>query len=281
MTLAAAGVFVLSFDALLVRLAGVSPATIVFWRGLFMALSLTATLWLWRRRWPWQELVAVGQIGALLALGYGVTHIFFVAGVTTTRVANVVVILSAAPLFAAGLSGLLLREWIALRTWIAIGLCMAGIFTVFGGSIERGAWLGDAYALCAALVVAGNFTVLRRTPGVSRLAVVGAGGFVACLLSLPFAQPLPITPPSMAVLAVMGLLQMPMALVLMSQATRYLPSAEVSLFLIGETVLGTYWVWLLLGEEPPGVTLLGGGLVVATLAGHAWLSLRRNPPVKG
>jgi len=41
---------------------------------------------------------------------------------------------------------------------------------------------------------------------------------------------------SMAVLGVMGLVQMPLALVLMTEATRYLPAAEVSLFYIGEAI---------------------------------------------
>lgn len=276
--LAAAGVLALSFDALLVRLAVADSATIVFWRGLFMALALTVALRLLRRRWAWHVIAAAGAAGVFIVLGYGLSQILFVSAVMTTRVANVVVILSAAPLFAAGLSGLFLREWVASRTWVAIILCIAGIAAVFGGSIGGDAWLGDVFALGAALVVGANFTLLRRTPGVNRLAVVGGGGLVSCVAVAPFATPVAIDATQLAVLALMGLVQMPLALVLLSEATRHLPSAEVSLFLIGETILGTYWVWLLLGEEPPGLTLIGGGLVIVTLAGHSWLSLRRRQP---
>lgn len=274
--LAAAGVLVLSFDALLVRLAVADSATIVFWRGLFMALSLTVALRLLRKSWAWDAVRVAGLAGVVIVIGYGLSQVLFVSAVMTTRVANVVVILSAAPLFAAGLSGVFLREWVAARTWIAIALCIAGIAAVFGGSIGGDAWLGDVFALGAALTIGANFTLLRRTPGVNRLAVVGGGGLVSCLLAAPFATPIALDASQFLVLAVMGLVQMPLALVLLSEATRHLPSAEVSLFLIGETILGTYWVWLLLGEEPPGLTLIGGGLVIATLIGHSWLSLTRR-----
>lgn len=274
--LAATGVIVLSFDALLVRLALADAADVIFWRGLFIALSLTLVLRVLRGRWSWDAIrEAGGPIGALV-VSMGLTQILFVAAVMNTSVANVVVIVTAAPLFAAVLSGLFLGEWVPLRTWLAMALCIAGIALVFGGSLGGGDWLGDAFALATALVVAANLTLLRRTPGVSRLAVVAGGGCASCLLALPFAAPGTVGPQGLAVLAVMGLLQMPLALVLVTEATRYLPSAEVSLFLVVETILGTFWVWLLLGEEPPGPTLLGGTLVIATLVAHSWLALRRE-----
>lgn len=276
--LAATGVTVLSFDALLVRLAMTGAPEVIFWRGLFIALSLTVALRLLRGRWTWHALRGAGRPVGALVVTMGLTQILFVAAVMNTSVANVVVILTAAPLFAAMLSGVFLGEWIPLRTWLAIVLCIAGIALVFGGSLGGGDWLGDAFALTAALVVAANLTLLRRTPEVSRLAIVAGGGFASCLLVLPFVQPLTVAAQGLAVLAVMGLLQMPLALVLMTEATRYLPSAEVSLFLVIEAILGTFWVWALLGEEPPGLTLVGGTLVIVTLAGHSWLALRRERP---
>jgi drug/metabolite transporter (DMT)-like permease len=274
--LAAAGVTILSFDALLVRLAQAEPAAIIVWRGLLMAASLTAALRLARSDWPWQDLRRVGWRAGLLMLTMGLTQILFVSAILHTRAANVVVILTAAPLFAAVFSGVLLREWVPARTWLAMALCIAGIALVFGGSIGGGHWFGDALALLAALVVGANFTQLRHTPDVSRLTVVGGGGLVSALLALAFADPFSLGAETYAVLGLMGLLQLPLALVLMTEATRYLPSAEASLFLVVEAILGTLWVWLVVGEEPPELTLVGGSLVVVTLAGHSWIALQRE-----
>lgn len=274
--LAATGVTVLSFDALLVRLARADSTEVIFWRGLFIALSVTFVLRLMRGRWAWDAIREAGGPAGALIVSMGINQILFVAAVMNTSVANVVVILTSAPLFAAMLSGIFLGEWVPPRTWLAMALCIAGIALVFGGSVGAGDWLGDAFALAAALMVAANLTLLRRTPGVSRLAVVAGGGFASCLLVLPFAAPATVTSQGLVVLAVMGLLQMPLALVMMTEATRYLPSAEVSLFLVVEAILGTFWVWVVLGEEPPGLTLLGGTVVIATLVGHSWLALRRG-----
>ena len=275
-TLAAVGVTVLSVDALLVRLAEAPPAQIVFWRGVFIALSLTLALRVVRGRWAWDDIRRAGRSGVLLVVTMGLTQILFVVAVTQTRVANVVVILTAAPLFAAGFSGLFLKEWIPPRTWLAIALCMAGIGLVFGGSVGGEGFTGDALALLLALIVGANFTQLRRAPGLNRLAAVGGGGLVAGLAALAFADPTATSLPSLRVLAIMGLVQLPLALVMMTEATRYLPSAEVTLFLVVEAILGSFWVWLVLGEEPPGATLIGGILVIGTLVVHSWIGLRRE-----
>lgn len=275
--LATVGVLALSFDALLVRLASAGGAEVVFWRGLLMAIALSAVLRMRHGRWPRAVLRDGGAPALLVAVGFAATLTLFVLAVLHTRVANVVVILAAAPLFAALFSGVFLREWVPLRTWLAIALSLAGIALVFGGSVGPGNWRGDLFALAAAVVVGGNFTLLRRSPGVDRMASVALAGLLAALAALPFAQPLAVPPAGAVALAVMGLVQMPVALACMAEATRHLPSAEVALFLLLETVLGTLWVWWLLGEEPPGATLLGGALVLGTLAAHALWGLRRAP----
>ena len=88
------------------------------------------------------------------------------------------------------------------------------------------------------------------------------------------ASPLELDAQRYGVLALMGLVQMPLATVLINSATRYLPSTEVALFYLVETALGTLWVWWLLAETPTTSTLLGGGVVILVLVVHAWIGLR-------
>jgi len=274
--LAATGVLVVSFDALLVRLAEASSGDIVFLRGLFIAISLTFMLRLLRGCWTWTALREGGRPAWTMTVTMGLTQMLFVVAVMHTLAANVVLILTAAPLFAAVLSGIFLGEWVRIRTWVAMALCIGGIVLVFGGSVSLGNWVGDAVALLCALIVAINFTQLRRAPKVNRLALVSGGGLFSCLASIPFAVPLELSGQTLLVVGVMGLIQMPLALVMMTEATRHLPSAEVSLFLVLEAIFGSFWVWLVLGEEPPGATLIGGAIVIGTLLGHSWLALRRE-----
>lgn len=267
---------VLSSDALLVRLAAVPAADVLFWRGLFIAVSLTVVLRAFQGRWSWQALAAGGPVALGAAVGFGLAQSLFVNAVLTTAVANVVVILTTAPLFAAVFSGLFLKEWIPPHTWIAIVLCIAGVAIVFGGSVAFSTWLGNGMALAAALVVGAVFTALRHAPQVSRLAVLAGAGVLLALLALPRSAPAQVPAGSLGVLAVMGLVQMPLAQSLMTVATRYLPSAEVAVFLSLEAILATALVWLFLGEQPPATALAGGAIVIAALAGHSCLALRTS-----
>lgn len=275
MLIAGAGVLALSFDALLVRLAGVGPWEVAFWRGVFIALSLAVLAgWLggWQRaaRAPWGPLLGASVL-------FGLNGLLFVLAVMHTAVANVVVILSIAPLFAAACTRLFLREGVAAHTWVAMVVAVIAVVTVFAGSLDGDGLLGDAFALGAAMVLGGNFTLLRRYPQVPRLPTVSLGGAVTALLAWPLAAPWGLAAENYAVLALMGWVQMPLALGLLATATRYISSPEVSLFMLVEMVLAPVWVAAWLGEWPSPQTLVAGALLLATLVVHSALALRRLP----
>ncbi len=273
MLLAVVGVFVLSLDSLLIRLADAGSWNVVFWRGLLIAVSLGALTFLRRgsavrRSW--------GPAAVLCAILFGADSALFVLSVMHTKVANTVVILSASPLFAALFAWLLLRERVRLRTWGAIGVAILGVLLVFAGSAGGGQVTGDAYALAAAVLAGANLNLLRRQPELDRIALVALSGLVTLAIALPFAHPLALTLRSSLALGVMGLVQMPLAMVLIAVCTRYLPAPEISLFLLLESVLAPIWIWLAVGERPPPLTFVGGGLLLAAIAVHSWLGPREH-----
>lgn len=274
--IAAVGVVVLSFDAILVRLTAASGWDIVFWRGWLICTALGAYMLIrhqpvslpaTRRQWA---------AAAFITVLYGVDTSLFVFAVTLTTVANTVVLLSCSPFFAAIFSWIFLGERVRLRTWVAIAAAMGGVTLVFSGSLELGTSPGDLLALLLAIFVGVTMTVLRSVPDLPRTPLVCGAGAVAGLMAWPLADPLALPAAAYGWLAVMGLVQMPVASVLLMTATRYLPAPEVSLFLLIETVLGPLWVWLALGEEPPALTLLGGAVILGAIAVHSWLQLQES-----
>lgn len=272
--IAAAGVVVLSFDALLVRLADAPGWDVVFWRGWFIFVSL-AIYMMMRPRPAWSPVSRRQWLAAAaVTLLYGVDTSLFVFSVSLTKVANTVVLLSCSPFFAALFSWLFLGERIRARTWAAIVAAMAGVLIVFGGSLQLGTSLGDALALLLSVFVGVTMTVLRSVPDLPRTPLVCASGLVAGTLAWPLADPFALETAAYGWLAIMGLVQMPLASVLLMTATRYLAAPEVSLFLLIETVLGPLWVWLALAEQPPRLTFLGGAVILAAIAAHSWLALR-------
>ena len=60
--------------------------------------------------------------------------------------------------------------------------------------------------------------------------------------------------------------------------SRSLPAAELALLSLAEVVLGPVWVWLFLGETVGLNTLIGGGILLAAIAGNALSGIRRKPP---
>ncbi len=135
---AGAGVLAISPDSLLIRLITVDPWTLLFWRGLLSALAILAGLaMLHRRRLP-NHLVAIGGTGIWLAVLFGVGNILFILSITSTKVANTLFIVSSAPLFAAIISRIFLREIVPARTWLAIAGALAGIALIASASLDQG-----------------------------------------------------------------------------------------------------------------------------------------------
>ena len=71
-----------------------------------------------------------------------------------------------------------------------------------------------------------------------------------------------------------ALVVVPVAFTLLTLGPRYISAPEASLLMLLETALGPLWVWAVIGEQPGTLTLVGGGIVVTTLAAHAVWRLR-------
>ena len=73
-----------------------------------------------------------------------------------------------------------------------------------------------------------------------------------------------------------GAVVLPLSFFSLSLASRYTSASNVSLLMLLETVLGPYWVWLVIGEAPTPRMILGGVVVVVSLTGYLILTGRRS-----
>ena len=218
--IAALGVFILSFDALLVRLADTEPMNIAFWRGALIFVSVALFLQINGQREQWRRYKSYGGAAILVTVLYAINSGLFVFSVSYTSAANTVVILSSSAFFAAFFSWLLLRENIPLRTWIAIVFSVAGVVIVFSGSVGQPNALGDVLAVVLALLMGMLLTLLRRMPDLPKMPVVACSGLVLAALTFPLASPFDLVPMQYSWLALMGLVHMPVASVLLMMACR-------------------------------------------------------------
>ena len=272
------GVLVLSPDALLLRLLAANHWTVVFWRGVLLFLALGLVMTLLRRGRPVAAFTAVGRWGLVSSVFYGTASALFVYAITHTAVANTLVIIAGTPLLAAIMSRVLLGERVAAETWLATVVTLAGIALVVGEGLRRGTWDGDLAAFGVAFLQAGNFTLLRHRKHINMVPATALGGLWSGLavLALGLARPLAMPASDIPVMALLGLVVIPVAFGLITTGPRFITAPEVGLLMLLETVLGPLWVWLALGEHAGAQAIAGGVLVVATLVVYFAVRLRRQ-----
>ena len=271
MTIALVGIVLLSPESLLIRLVEADRWTIVFWRGLLMSVGLSAVSAAMARS-P-QVIRDIGRWGIVVGVLFGIQTTLFITSITNTTVANTLVVMSSAPLFAAMWARVFFSQSVGIRMWVVIAAAMGGVAYMFSGSLGLGTLGGDLAAVGAAASFGAVFVIIRRHKRVNMVPAMGVGGLVAAILVSPLAAPTSITLSDFGYLATSGFVVLPLGFGLLAVAPRFLPAAEVGLITLLETILGPLWVWLAIGEEPGFRTLVGGAIVVGTLAVNTVLLL--------
>ena len=95
---------------------------------------------------------------------------------------------------------------------------------------------------------------------------VAIAGLLSMVVALPASLPFTASLHDIAVLAVMGAVQLGVGCMLMTLAARDLSAAEVGLLALLEATLGPIWVWIGMGVRPTPSALRGG---VAVIGSHA------------
>jgi drug/metabolite transporter (DMT)-like permease len=274
------GVLAISPDALIIRLVKMPPASIAFWRGLFMSLGFVLMALVLYRGSAVRRFQTMGRVGLAVA-GFGAcTNLLFVTAITHTAVSNTLVILAASPVFAAVLSALFLGDRIPPVTWAASLLILGGVAVIVhsGLAAGAGAW-GDAAALAGSLCTAGMLVVLRRHPGADPVPGLALGGLLAAVIVSPSVDGFAPSAHDLALLILLGVVLLPIAIGLITRGPRYLPAPEVGLVTLLETLLGPLWVWLVIGGAPSRASIFSGVLIVAVLAVHSTIVMRAQVEV--
>lgn len=270
------GVLVLTPDSLLIRLIQADHYTLIFYRGLFLALSMSIYL-IFRYRGNTIQMVRdTGKRGLVCGILFSGSAICFVSSITMTTAANTLVILSMAPLFSAVLSYFFLSETAPMRTWMAMACCIVGIGLIFSGDLDPGKFWGNALALGASLCLGSYFVVIRHSRSLNMVPGLVVSGVILSVVMLPFASPFAINTQDLLLLIGLGGGILPISFGLLTLGPRYLPAPEVGLIMLLETVLGPVWVWWGVGEVPGLNTLWGGLLVIGTLVIHLLVGLRKS-----
>lgn len=211
------------------------------------------------------------------------SSMFYILALARTSAATTLFLLASAPIFAALIGRVALGEAVPRATRIAIALTAVGIAVMVGTGIDAGSATGVVLALCVPITV-GSYNVVLRSDGgsdpivpalIAGVALGSVGGIVA------LAQTgLSVSARDALLACITGGVALGIGLPLFNLGHRSVAAAKVSLLLMTEIVLAPLWVWIWPGEVPSVGTLVGGAIVLATVA---WLVTRstREPVGRG
>jgi drug/metabolite transporter (DMT)-like permease len=245
-----------------------------FWRSILMMLAI-APLLLWRRRATWIDVRNGGLSLVTSAVALAGSMVAFILALGLAPVANVLIVFGATPFITALLARLVLGEPLHRHTLVAMAVGASGLALSVAGSLQGGAAFGMAVSFIVVLCISANYVIVRRRRDVGMTPSLALAGLFAALVSLPFADPSSATLRDFPWLLALGPGQLAAGLLLYIAALKRIPAGRAALLGLLELVLGPIWVWLIDGERPGSLTLLGGAVVIGSAAANVWLDSRR------
>ena len=253
---------------------------VTFWRSFFLLLSLLVILPALRGRAAFVPLVRGGAPLWLSGVCWSVMFTAFMVAITLMPVANVLVTMAVGPLLTALFAWVFIGHHIAPRTWGAIVLAGLGIAWMYGSQVAGLPVAGTLVALCVPVAAAVNWTVVQHSQrhghAVDLMPAVLIGAVISSLATLPAAWPLQASARDLALLALLGLVQLAIPCVLAVRCGRVLKAPEMALLGLLEVVFGILLAWLGAGERPAPAVLTGGALVIGALVFNELLAWKEQ-----
>jgi drug/metabolite transporter (DMT)-like permease len=260
-----------SAGGLAIKMADWNPFAIAGARSLLASLMIL--VWLRRPEFTF----SMPQIAA--AVANALTMLFFVIANKTTTAANAILLQYTAPVFTAFIGAWLLKEKTRPEHWVSIVFIMAGMAIMFADKIGGGGATGDAIALLSAVTFSLYLVFIRMQKNASPLESILLSHWIVagvCLFA-SFFQPLPqLSAKSAAAILVLGILQIGIPSFLIVYALKRISALSANLIAVAEPVLNPLWVFLFLGERPGLNTLVGGAIIIASVAAASLVGARRH-----
>ena len=250
---------------------------IIFYRSVFLAGALCIVFVAqngWRAGAAVRELRPWALVGVL---AIAAVNTCFILSMTYTTVANTMFLLSGAPFFTALLGWLVLGERVERGVWVGMTVALVGMGVMLWDGLGAGTLLGNSLAVLAALCFASFVVVLRKGRTMNMLPVVILGTLLGALnAAFMSGWALSISLHDAVLLFIWGAVISGAVQAIFAWSSRHVPGAELTLLILVEFILSPMWVWLVIDEQPSRATLIGGALVIASVAGRAIASFRKQ-----
>ncbi len=268
-----AALIAVAHAAIFVRMADADPLVTAAYRMLIASavlLPLAAVTsrqeirQLNKREW---KLIAGGAV--FLALHFAT----WIASLDFTSIANSVVLVTLTPVWLALWAVVALRQPPGPRTWLAVGLALAGSIIMGWGSALIGmtTLFGDGLALVGGILFVGFLLLAeaaRRTVGIVAFVTLVYSGAAILLWAVVFALGLPLVGLSLETYLAfigLGLVSQIIGHTGFNWAVRAISPMVLALLFLTEPLLSTALGWMYFGEGFARETAIGGVLILAAI----------------
>ncbi len=259
-----------SLGGVLIKSVSASALSIAGLRSLFAAVALFVLF---------REVRSLPKKSHLLgALAYTLTVLTFVSATRMTTAANAIFLQSTAPLYVFFISWLFLKERPPKEDFIFMPLIGFGMLCFFLGDFNATNLPGLALASVSGVLFAVFLSLMRHHRYQEPLKAIFYGNVMTALLTAPFYEFQTLEAPDWGLLIFLGCVQLALPYFLYSRTIHRLSAVDTSLILLLEPILNPLWVYLLLSELPASSTLLGGFMVLSTVALRAYFIARKSKP---
>ena len=263
-------------DSLFFRLSNIDTWGLLFYRGAIPFITVFIALLMVYKANFFKLLFSIGRPGIVYAITFSITNVAFLISIQNTNVANTLIMIAMGPMLSAVLGAIFLKENPDKKTWIAILITFLAAIYIFYDSIQLGNILGDIFGFVTALGLAIGAVIIRSAKEKNLVPSAMIGKLLVAVFALFFVKDLELINTDIFIVPLMCILCVAIPFVLVTIAPRFITAAEVNLFFLLETIFGPIWVWLVIKEQPSLETIIGGIIIILTLAIHSSLALKKT-----
>lgn len=274
--LAFVGVLFITPDSLFIRLSNLETWGLLFYRGLIPFLVVLLGLLLFYKSNFTKALYDIGYVGLFYILSFSTCNITFIISIQNTNVANTLIMVALAPILSAVLATIFLKEKTDKETWIAIFITFFAVAYIFYDSLKIGNFLGDIFGFVTALGLAINANLARYAKKVDLVPSAVLGKLCVAVFAFFFVENFELNGTDMVIIPLMCIMCVAIPFVLVTIAPRFISAPEVNLFFLLEVIIGPIWVWMIINERPSLDTIIGGAIIIVTIAIHSYIALKKT-----
>ena len=274
--LAFVAVMFITPDSLFIRLSNVDTWGLVFYRGAIPFFTVLIGMLIIYRAEFFKMLLNSGRHGIIYIATFAVTNVAFVVSIQNTNVANTLVMIAMAPMLSAILGAIFLKEMPDNKTWTAIAVTFMAAVYIFYDSLQLGNIYGDILGFVTALGLAVGAVTIRSAKKKNLVPAAVVGKLFVAIFAMFFIESYALNSLDLFIVPLMCVMCVAIPFVLVTIAPRFIPAEEVNLFFLLETIIGPFWVWMVIKEQPSIETIQGGAVIILTIAIHSFLKLKKS-----